>query len=154
MSEQSALLLFDGTCGFCAESVQFVLSREKRRQTLRFASLQGEPGAEVRARHPELERVDSVIWVEPSEGGQPERVFVRSAAVLRVLRYLGGVWTVLAWLAVIVPAFVRDAVYDWVARHRHQLIRRGKACLLPTPEQKARFVDWGSLMESSSSVPS
>jgi predicted DCC family thiol-disulfide oxidoreductase YuxK len=148
MSEQPALLLFDGTCGFCAESVQFVLAREKRRRTLRFASLQSEPGTEVRQRHPELEGVDSVIWVEHSADGR-ERVFVRSAAVFRVLRYLGGVWTVLSWLASIVPAFIRDAVYDWVARHRHQLIRRGKACLLPTPEQKARFVDWGSLVESS-----
>jgi len=149
MSEQPALLLFDGTCGFCAESVQFVLQREKRRRTLRFASLQSQPGVEVRERHPELERVDSVIWLEAGVDGQPERVFVRSAAVLRVLHYLGGVWTVLAWMAVIVPAFVRDAVYDWVARHRHQLIRRGKACLLPTPDQRERFVDWSTIAQSS-----
>ena len=105
MSEQPALLLFDGTCGFCAESVQFVLSREKRRRTLRFASLQSSPGAEVRERHPELEGVDSVIWLEAGSAGQPERVFVRSAAVFRVLHYLGGVWTVLAWVGAIVPAF-------------------------------------------------
>jgi len=148
MSEQPALLLFDGTCGFCAESVQFVLEREKRRRTLRFASLQSSPGAEVRERHPELEGVDSVIWVEAGVAGQPERVFVRSAAVFRVLRYLGGVWTGLAVVGAIVPAFARDAVYDWVARHRHQLIRRGKACLLPTPEQRERFVDWGALVQS------
>ena len=149
MGEQPALLLFDGTCGFCAESVQFVLSREKRRRTLRFASLQSQPGADVRERHPELEGVDSVIWVEAGAAGQPERVFVRSAAVFRVLRYLGGVWTAFAWAGRIVPAFVRDAVYDWVARHRHQLIRRGKACLLPTPEQRERFVDWSTLAQSS-----
>ena len=67
----------------------------------------------------------------------------------RVVRYLGGVWTALAWAGRIVPAFVRDAVYDWVARHRHQLIRRGKACLLPTPEQRERFVDWSTLAQSS-----
>ena len=143
------MLLFDGTCGFCAESVQFVLEREKRRRTLRFASLQSQPGADLRERHPELNGVDSVIWVEAGVAGQPERVFVRSAAVFRVLRYLGGVWTGLAWAGSIVPRFARDAVYDWVARHRHQLIRRGKACLLPTPEQRERFVDWSTLVQSS-----
>jgi hypothetical protein len=90
-----------------------------------------------------------VIWLEAGSAGQPERVFVRSAAVFRVLHYLGGVWTVLAWVGAVVPAFVRDAVYDKVARNRHRLIRRGKACLLPTPEQRERFVDWSTLVESS-----
>lgn len=145
MTDQPALLLFDGTCGFCAESVQFVLQREKRRRTLRFAALQSQSGTEVRERHPELDRIDSVIWVEPAGDGRGEHVYVRSAAVLRVLHYLGGFWTVAAWAAAIVPRFVRDAVYDFVARHRHRLIRRGKACLLPTPEQRERFVDWGAL---------
>ena len=152
MSDGSALLLYDGTCGFCAESVQFVLRHEGASdRSLRFASLQSPTGVDVRARHPELEGVDSVIWVEAGVAGQPERVFVRSAAVFRVLRYLGGVWTGLAVVGAIVPAFVRDAVYDWVARHRHQLIRRGKACLLPTPEQRERFVDWGALVQSAES---
>jgi predicted DCC family thiol-disulfide oxidoreductase YuxK len=151
MTDQPALLLFDGTCGFCAESVQFVLQREKRRHTLRFAALQSQPGADARERHPELEGIDSVIWVEPRGDGLGDHVYVRSAAVLRVLHYLGGVWTVAAWAAAIVPTFVRDAVYDFVARHRHRLIRRGKACLLPTPEQRERFVDWGALSALSQS---
>jgi predicted DCC family thiol-disulfide oxidoreductase YuxK len=143
LDDGSPLLLFDGTCGFCAQSVQFVLHREKRRRTLRFASLQSQPGIEVRERHTELEGVDSVIWVEAGVDGQPERVYVRSAAVLRVLRYLGGTWTVLAWISASVPAVVRDMLYDFIARHRHRLIRGGMACLLPTGEQRARFLDWG-----------
>jgi predicted DCC family thiol-disulfide oxidoreductase YuxK len=143
MTNNSAMLLFDGTCGFCAQSVQFVLRREKRRRTLRFASLESRPGTELRQRHPELQRVDSVIWVEPAGGGQGENIYVRSAAVFRVLHYLGGIWSVFAWLGAIVPAFIRDAVYDLIARHRHRLIRRGPSCLLPTGEQRERFVDWG-----------
>ena len=142
--DNSAMLLFDGTCGFCAQSVQFVLRRERRRRTLRFASLQSNAGSDVRTRHPELDQVDSVIWVEPGDGAAGETVYVRSAAVLRVLHYLGGIWTVLAWLAVLVPRFIRDAVYDLVARNRQRLIRGGMACLLPTPEQRTRFIDWGT----------
>jgi predicted DCC family thiol-disulfide oxidoreductase YuxK len=141
MNDRSALLLYDGTCGFCAQSVQFVLRHERQRRTLRFAALQSEPGTAVRERHPELDRVDSVIWLEPGDGPQNERVYVRSAAVLRVLRYLGGVWTALAWLGGLVPSVVRDALYDFIARNRQKLVRGGASCLLPTIEQRARFVD-------------
>jgi predicted DCC family thiol-disulfide oxidoreductase YuxK len=142
MGDRSALLLYDGSCGFCARSVQFVLRHESRRRTLRFAALDSAIGIDVRARHPEIEGVDSVVWVEPAETNAPERVLVRSAAVLCVLRYLGGVWRALAGLAAIVPRSLADAVYDFVARHRHKLTRGNPACVIPTPEQRSRFIDW------------
>ena len=141
MSEQSAVLLFDGTCGLCAKSVQFVLARERRRRSLRFAALQSTFGQEVQKRHPELANVDSVIWLEPASDGRPESVHVRSDAALRTLRYVGGVWSVLGVAGRLVPALVRDRVYDLVAKHRHSLVRADPSCLLPTPEQRARFID-------------
>jgi len=144
MSDQSALLLYDGSCGFCARSVQFVLRHESRRRTLRFAALDSDIGIEVRGRHPEIEGVDSVVWVEPAETDAVERVLVRSAAVLCVLRYLDGVWRVLAGLGALVPRTLADAVYDFIARHRHQLTRGNPACVVPTPEQRSRFIDWNS----------
>lgn len=150
MTRVSAILLFDGTCGFCARSVQFVLARERRHRTLRFASLQSSAGLEVRRRHPELAAVDSVIWLETSEAGA-ERVLVRSSAGLRVLRYLGGVWSVAAALGTMVPRPIRDAVYDLIARHRHTIVRDAPSCLLPTPEQRARFIDWEQIAGASSS---
>ena len=143
MIETGALLLFDGTCGFCAKSVQFVLQREHRRRTLRFASLDSTIGREVRAQYPELEHVDSVVWIEAGSSPRDYRLYVRSEAVFRVLKYLGGVWTALAVLGAIVPRGLRDWAYDFVARHRHKIIPRGAdSCLLPTPEQRTRFIDW------------
>ena len=133
-----ALLLYDGTCGFCAQSVQFVLRHEGANRTLRFASLQSPTGTEIRARHPELEGVDSVIWYEP--GAAEDVVLVRSRAVLRTLRYLGGIWSALGALGAIVPRVIRDRVYDFIARHRHKLVRGGDVCVLPTPEQRSRFL--------------
>lgn len=143
MTERPAILLFDGTCGFCARNVQFVLGHERRDRSLRFASLQSGVGTELYARHADLRDVDSVIWVEPgdaSDGAHPERVLVRSAAVLRVLQYLGGGWAILGAIGAFVPRVLRDAVYDFVARHRHQLIRGDASCLLPTAEQQTRFI--------------
>lgn len=141
MNERPAILLFDGTCGLCAKSVQFVLTRERRRHTLRFATLQGALGQDVQQRHPELANVDSVIWFEPAMNGLPESVHVRSDAALRGLRYLGGMWSALGVAGRLVPAFVRDRVYDLIATHRHRFVRADASCLLPTPEQRGRFID-------------
>jgi predicted DCC family thiol-disulfide oxidoreductase YuxK len=132
------VLLYDGTCGFCAESVQSVL-RHDRRGTLRFAPLHGVFAASLRARHRELESIDSMVWVEPAPGGS-EQVFVRSAAALRVARYLGGIWRV-ALLGRLLPEAVRDGLYDFIARHRHQITRPRETCLVIPPEQRDRFLE-------------
>ena len=132
------VLLYDGTCGFCAASVQLVL-RYDRVGTLRFAALQGAAGSEVRRAHPSLERMASMVWVEPGAPGMPERVLTRSDAALRIARYLGGRWH-LARLGALVPRPIRDAAYDLVARHRHRLLPGGPACLVPATEVRSRFL--------------
>ena len=133
------VLLYDGTCGFCARSVQFVLSHEGERRTLRFARLEGPFGTTLRARHPELATIDSLIWYEPATAGAPERLYWQSRGVLRIARYLGGLWRAFGALGSIVPRPMMDAAYAWIARHRTEL--GAEACLVPTPEQRARFVD-------------
>ena len=137
MTASHAVLLYDGACGLCASSVQFILAREPG-HSLRFAPLQGTLAAAVRARHPEIDGVDSMVWVERA-GEQGERVHVRSAAVLRAAQYLGGVWRLAAagWL---LPRALRDAAYDFVARHRHRMFGTVQ-CYLPPPDVRARFLD-------------
>jgi predicted DCC family thiol-disulfide oxidoreductase YuxK len=132
------ILLYDGECGLCAGSVQFILRHEPahRRESLRFAPLQSALGRQVRARHPELAQVDSVVWFEPSAGDG--RVRYHSAAGLAVLRHLGGFWGMLGALGWLVPRPLRDAVYRAIARRRFDLV--APACLLPTAEQRARFL--------------
>ena len=139
MTAIAPLLLYDGTCGFCAASVAFML-RHERQHTLRFATLQGSLGSELRRRHPELRGVDSMVWVDPAPGGHDEAVFVRSAAALRAARYLGGAWSLLA-VGNLLPAWLRDRIYDWIARHRHSLSASGAQCFVPTPEQASRFLN-------------
>jgi predicted DCC family thiol-disulfide oxidoreductase YuxK len=106
--------------------------------SLRFASLQGVFASAVRNRHPSLNTLESMIWVEPAQAPEPERVFVRSAAALRVARYLGGWWR-LALVAHAIPAFLRDAGYDLVAAHRHALARG--TCFVPRPSERGRFLE-------------
>ena len=139
MVESEPVLLFDGSCGFCAESVQLVLRHEKRRD-LRFAALDGAFGRAVMMRHPELSGIDSAVWLEPATRDHPERVWVRSAAALEVASYLGGAWR-LAAMTRIIPQRLRDALYDSIARHRHHLSTSDPHCLVPTAAQRERFID-------------
>jgi predicted DCC family thiol-disulfide oxidoreductase YuxK len=79
-----------------------------------------------------------MAWVEWDVGGI-ERVSVRSAAVLRLAGYLRFPWNILT-VARIVPPFIRDGLYDWVARHRHRWFPLDKACRIPTTQERERMV--------------
>ena len=136
-NDPNLIMLYDGVCGFCNKSVQFVLDHD-RRGTIRFAALQSDFGRAVVERHPELKNVDSVVLVESS--GATERVHVRSAAALRLSGYVGGVW---GWarVAYIIPRPLRDFFYDLFARYRYRLFGKYDSCLLPPPEVRERFLD-------------
>jgi predicted DCC family thiol-disulfide oxidoreductase YuxK len=137
MGVAAPVLLYDSTCGFCADSVRFVL-RHDRNGVLRFAPLDSAYGRAVIERHPGIRDIDSVLWVEPAGVRGVERVFARSAAAMRVASYLGGTWR-LVQLAGIVPAPIRDAIYRLIARHRHRLSGRLQ-CFVPTAEERSRFL--------------
>lgn len=133
------VLLYDGDCGFCDRTVRFTLARD-RRGRVRFAPLAGQFAAEVRARHPGLAGVDSLVLVEPASGDAAERIWVRSDGALRLAGYLGGPWRLASVLRA-VPASLRDGVYDLVARNRHRWFAPPDACARPDPAHAGRFLD-------------
>lgn len=132
------MLLYDGVCGFCNWAVRTVL-RFDRHGSLRFAALDSEFARAIIDRHPAIEDVDSVVFVE--HPGQPgERVAVRSAAALRVVDYLGGPWTLLKATRVL-PAPLRDRLYDSFAAVRYRVFGKYDSCPIPPPEVRDRFLD-------------
>lgn len=130
-------MLYDGVCGFCNKSVQFVLDHD-RRKTMQFAALQSEFGQALIARSPGLEKVDSVVLLDSSSG--VEKVYVRSTAALRLSGYLGGFWG-LARVAYIIPRPIRDLFYDLFARNRYRFFGKYDSCMLPPAEVRGRFLD-------------
>ncbi len=132
------VLLYDGICGFCNGAVQTILRLDPH-GSLRFAALDGDFAGEVVERHPFLAGVDSVVFVD-DPGGPQERVTVKSAAALRVAEYLGGPWRVLG-LAGVIPAALRDRLYDGFARVRYRIFGTHDACPVPSPEVRARFLN-------------
>ena len=133
------VLLYDGVCGFCNKTVQMILERDPA-GTMRFAALQSDYGRAVVERHASLRGVDSVVFVENANGGDLERVFVRSDAALKVVAYLGGFWKIFL-AAYVIPKPLRDYFYDLFARNRYRVFGKYDTCMLPPPEVRSRFLD-------------
>lgn len=131
------ILLYDGLCGLCNGAVRFILKYDKKK-TMRFASLQSDFARGILNRHPQLEKIDSLVLLE-SAGTPVETLFVQSTSVLKIAEYLGGVWTI-GSLFRFFPKNFSDAAYDYIARHRHSLFGRYNVCPLPAPETRSRFL--------------
>ena len=124
------VILFDGVCNLCTGSVQFVIERDSRKQ-FRFASLQSPVAERLLGRRNDL---DSVVLVENNA------IHRKSTAALRIARRLDGLWPLLA-VFLVVPRFLRDAVYDWIGRRRYRMFGKRDACWVPNAELAERFLD-------------
>ncbi|MEM9074620.1 MAG: DCC1-like thiol-disulfide oxidoreductase family protein [Myxococcota bacterium] len=130
------LVLYDGVCGLCDKSVQWLLENDPEGR-LRFAPLQGDTAAEVLARHPEVGDIDSIIYVEGT--GDDEKVYWRSQAIFRLARHLQTGWRRLAIFR-FVPAFLTDLGYRLIAKLRYRIWGKLDSCRIPTPDERARFL--------------
>jgi len=114
--------------------VQFVLKHD-RKAKFRFASLQSEYGKLLLQKHQlPTESFGSFVLVED------DKIHSKSTAALRVVKSLSGMWPVL-YIFIIIPRFIRDAVYGFVARNRYKWFGKRDSCWLPKPEWKERFLD-------------
>ena len=132
VADTGPMLVYDGTCGFCARSVQFIL-RHEHRNDLRFVPRDSELGKDLRRRF-HLENVESMLWVADGKAA------IESSAVLRAAKYLGGIWSALATIGLLVPAPIRNWAYRLIARNRRRLAASAPVCLVPSAEQRARFL--------------
>ncbi|MBV9470114.1 MAG: thiol-disulfide oxidoreductase DCC family protein [Abitibacteriaceae bacterium] len=133
MAQAESIILFDGVCNFCSHSTNFIIQHDPQHR-FKFAPLQSAAGqALLQQYHLPTGELNSVILIEHG------RVYDRSTAVLRIARRLNKLWPLAYWL-MMVPPFLRDTVYNWVARHRYHLFGQRDACMMPTPDVQARFL--------------
>lgn len=126
------IVFFDGVCGLCNKAVDFLVRRDRRR-TLRYAPLQGETAKRLL---PAL-GTDRARWsmlLLDADG-----LHDQSEAALRVARQLGGLLRVLSW-ARVVPRFLRDPIYRFVARNRYRWFGEKESCRLPSSAERALFL--------------
>ena len=127
------VILFDGVCNFCNGAVNFTIKRDKK-ATIKFAALQSETGRQLVQQYGfPADDMRSFLFIENG------KAYNRSTAALRVCRHLKGLWP-LCYGFIIVPAFIRNGIYDWIAKNRYKWFGERQECMIPTPEVKARFL--------------
>ena len=128
-----SIILFDGVCNFCNSAVNFTIKRNNQ-ANISFAPMQTEAGQKLLKEYDlPLGDMESFIFIDKGNA------YKRSTAALRVCRYLRGLWP-LCYGLIIVPKFIRDAVYNWIAKNRYKWFGVRQECMIPTPEVKARFL--------------
>ena len=128
------IILFDGVCNFCNGMVNFVIKRDKS-ATLKFSTLQSETGQNLLTANnfqdPDLR---SFVFIEKGE------LYTRSTAALKVSKYMNGLWPLMNGF-IIVPKFIRDGIYNWIAKNRYHWFGKKEVCMVPTPELQSRFLN-------------
>ena len=134
LPENKKIILFDGVCNLCDNAVQYVIKHDKE-DVFRFVPLQSDLGKEIlNYLKIDTSKMDSIILYEPGVA-----YFYKSDAALEVLDDLGSF---LNWSSIfkIIPSSFRNPIYDYVARNRYKWYGKKDACLIPTPELKAKFL--------------
>lgn len=133
MNQTQSIVLFDGVCNFCNGSVNFIIEHDSRNR-FKFAPLQSEIAQKLLQQHglsdPDL---DSVVLIEDGT------TFVRSTAALKIAQNLDGWWSRFS-VFLVVPVGMRDFFYRLFAKFRYRMFGKTEACLMPTPELRARFL--------------
>lgn len=130
MNSKQNIIFFDGYCGLCDRFVTEIF-RLDRKHVFQFAPLQGPTARQTLLN---VAPVDSIIYWKNGE------YFLKSAAALEILGDLGGVFS-LAGAFKIVPRFVSDWIYDWIAKNRYGWFGKSLSCRLPSENEKAYFLD-------------
>ncbi|MFS4482011.1 thiol-disulfide oxidoreductase DCC family protein [Hyunsoonleella sp. 2307UL5-6] len=132
--QNKQLILFDGVCNLCNSSVQFVIKHDKNNQFM-FTALQSEAGQKI-INHFNIDtkKVDSILLFTPKKG-----IVSKSTAALKVASKLGFPINILS-VFLIIPSFISNWVYDFIAKNRYKWFGKKEACMIPTPELKNKFL--------------
>ena len=123
------VVVFDGVCALCNKALSVLMKIDKN-QTLRYTALQGEYVKTLDIN----KDIDSIVFYEEGE------LYYKSTAILRILRSLGGVW-ILINIFYIIPAFIRDTIYDMIAKYRYKIFGKMDSCRMPNKEEAVLFID-------------
>ena len=127
------IVLFDGVCNYCNAMVNFAIRNDKK-AVIKFAPLQSEAGIMLKEKYKINPEIDSVIFIDNG------KVYTYSDAAIRITKYLR--WPSKGLYAFnIVPKFIREPLYKWVAKNRYKWFGKKESCMIPDANVKARFLD-------------
>jgi predicted DCC family thiol-disulfide oxidoreductase YuxK len=130
------LILFDGVCNLCNNSVLFVIKRDKSNKFI-FAPLQGNIGDVIIQKFGiDTQKTDSILVYDPIQ----DSIAYKSSAALKIASHMDFPFPLMK-LFCIVPTFIRNWFYDFIAKNRYKWFGKKEACMIPTPELKSKFLE-------------
>jgi len=133
--EGKKVILFDGVCNLCNDSVLKVIKHDKKNVFL-FTALQSVTGKKILDRlGVNTNEIDSIVLYDPKKS-----YHIKSSAALRIMNEFGGFWKLMQIFRIL-PAGFNNIFYDWIARNRYKWFGKKESCMIPTPELKAKFLD-------------
>lgn len=133
MIENKKIIFYDGLCAMCNRFIRILITLDKKEKFL-LAPLQGKNGKILQKKFSKkLHEVDSVIFYN-------KQVYTKSSAVINILSELGGIYK-LAYIFNIIPSFISDSIYDYIARNRFQWFGKLDKCPMPEKKNISRFLD-------------
>lgn len=127
-----SVIFFDGLCNLCNGAVQFIIERDTN-NLYHFASLQSDFAKnELQKFDIDTAQINSFILLENG------KIYQRSTAALKVSKNLSGLWPLLS-IFIIIPPFIRDGFYNYIAKNRYKWFGKKESCWVPTPDLKSKF---------------
>ncbi len=131
--QKHKIILFDGVCNLCNGAVTFIIKRDSK-NVFKFTALQSETGQELISKfNIDTVKVDSIILIDG------DKYYEKSSAALYIAKHLSGAYPLLFGF-MLVPKFLRNSVYDYIARNRYKWFGKKESCMIPTPELKTKFL--------------
>lgn len=127
------LILFDGVCNFCNFWVNFIIDRDSK-AFFKFTAVQSDTARQIlKSNNIDAIKIDSIVLVINGE------IFFKSSAAFQIARKLDGFWKLL-YIFIIIPPFMRDGIYDFIASNRYKWFGKRETCRIPTDNEKHRFI--------------
>ncbi|MBN2426425.1 MAG: thiol-disulfide oxidoreductase DCC family protein [Calditrichaceae bacterium] len=127
------VVIFDGICNLCSGFMRFVYKRDKN-ERFKFAWIQSEQGKALLRRYGiSKDKIDTIIYIDHN------RVYTKSTAFLRIVKYLNYPWPLLQ-AGYLIPVYFRDKLYDWVAQNRYRWFGKKDSCIITNGEIGDRFL--------------
>ena len=135
LPKHKQLILFDGVCNLCNSSINYVIKHD-RDNVFMFAPLQSNVGKEIMQEYNlDTSKTDSILLYS-----EEKELKIKSSAAIAVASKLGFPRNLLV-VFYIIPPFIRNWVYDYVARNRYKWYGKKDACMIPTPELRSKFLE-------------
>lgn len=132
-TNDTAIILFDGVCNLCNASVQFIIQHDKKNH-FKFASIQSGAGQKLLKKYNiDASITDSIVLIDHN------RSYIKSTATLQIAKHLNGLYPLL-YIFIVTPSFIRNGIYDLVAKNRYTWFGRKETCMIPSAEIRSKFI--------------